>query len=96
MEIGVDAWDGGLRVRLIDPKDWGRGDYLFDAAKMGHYLRVTSRVEDRHGDRYELAVAVNLLGIVGPRSERAAHGGPATDSTLGLIAFAEGLRGLVG
>lgn len=137
--------DGGLRVRLIDPKDWGRGDYLFDAAKIGHYLRVTSPVEDRHPavdvalsgspaieydrdalsahadleaklvdlvavtahdqelpdnerwkERYELAVAANLLGIVGPRLERAADGGPATDFLLGWIAFAEGLRGLAG
>lgn len=137
--------DGRLRVRLIDPKDWGKGDYVFDAAKIGHYLRVTSPVEDRnpavevrltdspviaydrtplsvHADleaklvelvavtaqdqelpdnerwkeRYELAVAANLLGIVGPRLERAADGGPATDFTLGWVAFAEGLRGLAG
>lgn len=137
------ADDGGLRVRLIDPKDWGKGDYLFDAAKIGHYLRVTSPVEDLHPavevtyagapvveydraalsahadleaklldlvtvtaqdqelpdnerwrERYELAVAANLLGIVGPRLERAADGGPASDFTLGWIAFAEGLRGL--
>lgn len=135
--------DGEPRVRLIDPKDWGHGDYLFDAAKIGHYLCVTSPVEhddppvevslaaatsieyDRealtahqklesslqthvartaedHGlpdherwrDRYELAMAANLLGIVGPRLERAADGGPATDFTLGWIAFAEGLRRL--
>ena len=134
-----------LRVRLIDPKDWGKGDYLFDAAKIGHYLRVTSPVEDRHPavevtlsdspviaydraplsvhadlearllelvavtaqdqelpdherwkERYELAVAANLLGIVGPRLERAAGGGPGTDFALGWIAFAEGLRGLTG
>lgn len=138
--------DNGLRVRLIDPKDWGRGDYLFDAAKIGHYLRVTSPVEDHgpvvevassssgstieydrsalsaHHDleatlldlvaataqdreapdnerwrvRYELAVAANLLGIVGPRLESAAAGGAATDLALGWIAFAEGLRNLAG
>lgn len=136
--------DNDLRVRLIDPKDWGKGDYLFDAAKVGHYLRVTSPVEDlnptvevaqlpagsvieydrsvlaahadleatlvdlvavtaqdqelpdnaRWRERYELAIAANLLGIVGPRLERAADGGPATDFSLGWIAFAEGLRGL--
>lgn len=135
--------DGDPRVRLIDPKDWGHGDYLFDAAKIGHYLCVTSPVEhhdppvevslaattsigydravlathevleagfrglvattaedhalpdhERWQDRYELAMAANLLGIVGPRLERAANGGPATDFTLGWIAFAEGLRRL--
>lgn len=135
--------DGDPRVRLIDPKDWGKGDYLFDAAKIGHYLRVTSPVEDRHPavevslaaapvieydramltanegleskllelvavtaqdaalpdnerwrERYDLAIAANLLGIVGPRLERAAEDGDGTDFTLAWIAFAEGLRGL--
>lgn len=132
------------RVRLIDPKDWGTGDYIFDAAKIGHYLRITSPVEhrspavevdltarpvvieydsaalvaheelesklldlvavtahdedmpdhERWRERYELAIAANLLGIAGPRLERAAAEGPGTDFALGWIAFAEGLRAL--
>lgn len=132
--------DGAVRVRLIDPKDWGRGDYLFDAAKIGHYLRVTSPVEaaspsvevsrsasavdyeraglgvheeleskllalvattaqdhdlpdnERWRERYELAIAANLLGIVGPRLAQATEDERGTDFALGWIAFAEGLR----
>lgn len=34
-----------IRFRLIDPKDWWTGDYLFDVAKLVHYLLVTAPVE---------------------------------------------------
>jgi hypothetical protein len=134
--------DGEVEIRLIDPKDWRNGDYLFDAAKIGHYLRVTSPVERQcpvveptrsrsrmsieygietfaaHAqlekqllrlvaetaedadppdcaswrERYDLALAANLLGIAGPRLERGAVNGEVRDTTLGWIAFAEGLR----
>ncbi|WZO96071.1 phosphotransferase [Isosphaeraceae bacterium EP7] len=44
-----------VRVKLIDPKEWGDGDYVFDIAKISHYLMVTWAVEkaDRLRD-YEL------------------------------------------
>ncbi len=37
----------GADVRLLDPKDWWVGDYIFDAAKILHYVRVTSPVESQ-------------------------------------------------
>jgi hypothetical protein len=37
--------DGGLVFRLLDPKDWWTGDYLFDVAKLGHYVALTSPLE---------------------------------------------------
>lgn len=37
----VDEWEVGL----IDPKEWGNGDYVFDFAKITHYLNVTWAVE---------------------------------------------------
>ena len=37
--------DGRLRFRLLDPKDWWTGDYLFDVAKLGHYAGVTLAAE---------------------------------------------------
>jgi hypothetical protein len=36
---------GNFTFRLIDPKDWWTGDYLFDVAKLIHYIRVTSPVQ---------------------------------------------------
>lgn len=127
--------DGTPSFRLIDPKTWWIGDYLFDAAKIGHYLSVTLPVEqmgqearwhregsdhvisyDRDaladfraldGDllagverfaedpelpdcrewrtRYQLALAANLLGIVGPRLIKG-------DRALAGIAFGEAIR----
>ncbi len=41
-----------------------------------------------------MAVGASLVGIVGPRLERAVAGGSETDLALGWIAFAEGLRNL--
>ena len=32
-------------IKLIDPKDWGRGDYLLDLAKLSHFLQVIGPVE---------------------------------------------------
>jgi hypothetical protein len=49
-----DPHPGNVQVRtdtspeeiyLIDPKDWGTGDYLFDVAKMVHYLDCTGPME---------------------------------------------------
>ncbi len=34
-----------VEVKLIDPKDWGRGDYLFDIAKITHFLEATGPIE---------------------------------------------------
>ena len=40
--------DNGRRsFRLLDPKNWWIGDYLFDVAKLTHYAKVTSPVEYR-------------------------------------------------
>ena len=36
---------GQKRFRLLDPKDWATGDYLFDIAKMTHYAVFTSPAE---------------------------------------------------
>ena len=49
---------------------------------------------DAWRERYQLGVAANLLGIVGPRLERSAGGGAPSDHALGWVAFAEGLRSL--
>lgn len=32
-------------IRLIDPKGWKQGDYVFDLAKLAHYLEVTGPLE---------------------------------------------------
>lgn len=37
--------DGSIEYRMLDPKDWWMGDYLFDVAKIGHYVTVTAPVE---------------------------------------------------
>lgn len=137
--------DGAVSFRLIDPKHWRTGDYLWDIAKIGHYLRVTAPVEhqgsavrvrsagnaheliydaanlgwhrsaeadllggvrqfaeraavnDSTGwqERYELAVAANLLGIVGPRLAKASSAGDSRNQELATVAFGEGLRILV-
>ncbi|MDJ0821746.1 MAG: phosphotransferase [Paracoccaceae bacterium] len=34
-----------IDVKLIDPKDWGEGDYLFDIAKITHFLTATGPIE---------------------------------------------------
>ena len=34
-----------IQVKLIDPKDWGQGDYLFDIAKITHFLLATGPIE---------------------------------------------------
>lgn len=136
------AGPAGLQFRMIDPKAWFHGDYVFDLAKLCHYLRVTHPVEHHglradvhHGEaetvieysrallpdppaaerllleevtafatdpripdatgwelRFELAVAANLLGIVGPRLARAAAQGDRRHADLAWIALAEGLR----
>jgi Phosphotransferase enzyme family len=135
--------DGEVVVRLIDPKEWWTGDYLFDVAKVGHYLRVTGPVEQHkppasckeidgtttvvydaqalrindkvesrfltsvktfaedQGDgakrdptwseRYEFAIASNLLGIVQARAKRSSEKNE-TQRHLAWIAFGEGLR----
>lgn len=36
---------GAAEVKLIDPKEWGAGDYLFDVAKITHFLLGTGPVE---------------------------------------------------
>jgi Phosphotransferase enzyme family len=36
---------GTFEYRLLDPKDWWTGDYLFDVAKLGHYVVVTAPCE---------------------------------------------------
>jgi Phosphotransferase enzyme family len=136
--------DGDVVVRLIDPKEWWTGDYLFDVAKVGHYLRVTGPVEQQkltatcdliHGttrvvydanalrihnvvesrflalvenfaddqgegpkldptwrERYEFAIASNLLGIVQARARRGRDENEDTQRKLAWIAFGEGLR----
>jgi len=35
-----------VEVKLIDPKDWTTGDYLFDIAKLTHFLEGTGPVEN--------------------------------------------------
>lgn len=37
--------DSLVEVKLIDPKPLGRGDYLFDVAKIVHYLEATGPIE---------------------------------------------------
>lgn len=133
---------GDCVVRLIDPKEWWTGDYIFDVANVGHYLRVTGPVEQLepqavceaaagitrlswdakglriHADveqtllshvasfaedtadgpprdptwreRYEFAVASNLLGIVLARVKRGEK--EPTQRHLAWIALGEGLR----
>jgi hypothetical protein len=38
--------DDGLEVKLIDPKEWASGDYLFDIAKITHFLEGTGPIEN--------------------------------------------------
>jgi hypothetical protein len=40
-----DAESGELDVKLIDPKEWEHGDYLFDIAKITHFLEGTGPIE---------------------------------------------------
>ncbi len=37
--------NGGWEIKFIDPKEWVNGDYLFDIAKLTHFLSVTGPVE---------------------------------------------------
>ncbi|MBI5131262.1 MAG: phosphotransferase [Rhodopseudomonas palustris] len=128
-----------VAVRMIDPKEWYWGDYLFDIAKITHFLQATGPVEKpalgstsptvaysktaaggrfeysyatplwteravsmclervrqfakQHGDtqwleRYELAMASNLLGLpIGRLNSKKA---PRADSAM--ILYCEGL-----
>lgn len=36
---------GATDIKLIDPKEWGAGDYLFDIAKITHFLSGTGPIE---------------------------------------------------
>ncbi len=36
---------GTIDIKLIDPKEWGAGDYLFDVAKITHFLSGTGPIE---------------------------------------------------
>lgn len=131
--------DGDVNFRLLDPKDWWTGDYLFDVAKLGHYAVITapteagllsvdhttdlSRIEydetslawgrsverslldqvaafaAKSGDeewarRYLLAFGANLLGIAGPRAQKAAMTGDAAQADLTAVALGAGLMAL--
>ena len=129
-----------VEVKLIDPKDWGRGDYLFDIAKITHFLDATGPIEkpaagatltlsrkavdggvldyafetpavtsqlvaaclervgqfaETHGDlhwreRYELAMAANILGL--PATRFAHKINPRPDAAIAL--YGEGLTWL--
>jgi hypothetical protein len=128
--------EAAITFRLLDPKDWWTGDYLFDVAKLTHYAALTAQVEGGHVtaalemaddvsrvrvdraasrpgeemlgplrervsgfaartndrewcERHELAVAANLLGIAGPRAERAEQRG--TGAEVACAALAVGL-----
>jgi hypothetical protein len=35
----------GIEVKLIDPKEWETGDYLFDIAKLTHFIQGTGPIE---------------------------------------------------
>jgi hypothetical protein len=41
-----DAESSELEVKLIDPKEWEHGDYLFDIAKITHFLDGTGPIEN--------------------------------------------------
>ena len=133
--------DGSIAYRLLDPKNWWIGDYLFDAAKLGHYAAVTAPTEageveatatttpdrvalgydssalawgrsveadllpavgrfaeaagdSRWQERYRLAFAANLLGIAGPRAERALAAGDEGQRRLATVALGAGLMAL--
>ena len=127
-------------VKLIDPKPFDRGDYLFDVAKITHAIEATGPIErsvafsheagdpmseatnalnytfirhpetnalveaclarvaqfaEQHGDvrwreRYQLAMAANLLGLPANRFQHAADQRPLDAIAL----YAEGLRWL--
>jgi hypothetical protein len=42
----VGRIESAAEIRIIDLKDWWRGDWVFDLAKIGHYLLVTAAVEN--------------------------------------------------
>lgn len=44
-----DDAQGGCEFRLIDPKLWLSGDYLFDVAKIAHYVMVTAPLAQNGG-----------------------------------------------
>lgn len=78
-------WDGN-KVTLIDPKDWKRGDYIFDMAKIGHYFRVTAQIErglpkDKAAElEKHLCERVNDMDI--EKKEETAHGSVRTCGSL--------------
>ncbi len=39
-----------VEVKLIDPKEWQTGDYLFDIAKLTHFVEATGPIEKPHPD----------------------------------------------
>jgi hypothetical protein len=48
---------GGIEIRLIDPKPWIWGDYMFDVWKLLHYTMVTGPRED--SDSVDLRISEN-------------------------------------
>lgn len=137
----VRANHSAVEVKLIDPKDWGRGDYLFDIAKITHFLEATGPIEkplpgakltlnrqaleesdtldysferpqgidalvesclqrvgqfaEAYGDihwreRYELAMAANILGL--PATRYAHKTKPRPEAAIAL--YGEGLTWL--
>jgi hypothetical protein len=59
--------DGGqvVDIKFIDVKDWKTGDYLFDIAKLGHFLLQTGPIEDlKRATVRSLVETENELSIV--------------------------------
>lgn len=46
----------GTEVKLIDPKEWQTGDYLFDIAKLTHFFEATGPIEQT-GSQASIVVA---------------------------------------
>ena len=86
-------WDG-QRIALIDPKDWEFGDYIFDMGKIGHYLRVTARVERCLDDTLAKELEDHLQQKIGteladPRDDstwKARYEFAVASSLLGIVA----------
>ena len=84
----VDRRFGDATFRLLDPKNWWVGDYLFDVAKLMHYTRITGPAE--HADLRVLRSVTDRECLIEYDRTILNNNGVLEDEFLNVIsAFAE-------
>lgn len=86
-EIGTES----AEIRIIDLKDWWRGDWAFDLAKIGHYLLVTAPVENGQAGTPSVEVVDERLRITYELMPSPALSGAERQLVVDSRSFAAGL-----